>query len=163
MQRDGAAPLPIEPGPSRRESWVGRGVWRRAAFASLASLFGIALLSGAWTLCPFANLTGHPCPGCGMTRAALALLSGEWSAALRWHPLSPICVPLLAALALEGFIRFVAGSSLPTRLEPRRSRVSRDWLWGALAASLLGVWAARFLGALGGPVSVHSHFSQFGF
>jgi hypothetical protein len=33
--------------------------------------------------CQFHRLTGLNCPGCGMTRAAYALLHGEWAAAVR--------------------------------------------------------------------------------
>ena len=44
--------------------------------------------------CPFHALTGLPCPGCGATRAALALARGDLGGALAWNP--------LAALALIG-------------------------------------------------------------
>lgn len=46
-------------------------------------------------VCPFKRLTGLPCPGCGMTRAYLALLRGDISGAFQLHPLFPL-VPLLA-------------------------------------------------------------------
>lgn len=39
------------------------------------------------TLCPFAILTGFPCPGCGLTRAGFCLLRGQFSAAWELHPL----------------------------------------------------------------------------
>lgn len=37
--------------------------------------------------CPFKWLTGIPCAGCGMTRAAIALLSWDIYAAWHYHPL----------------------------------------------------------------------------
>jgi len=37
--------------------------------------------------CIFHTLTGLPCPTCGMTRAAQALLRGDFSAAFGWNPL----------------------------------------------------------------------------
>ncbi len=54
------------------------------------ALLGIASLAGVpiWG-CPFSMLTGLPCPGCGMTRAVNALLHGNWSQAITYHPLSP--------------------------------------------------------------------------
>ena len=45
--------------------------------------------------CPFYRLTGIPCPVCGMTRAYLAALRLNFSAAFRLHPLWPSAVPLI--------------------------------------------------------------------
>lgn len=38
-------------------------------------------------LCPIRNITGLPCPGCGMTRAFLSLAKFDLAAALEYHPL----------------------------------------------------------------------------
>ena len=40
--------------------------------------------------CPFRALTGRPCPGCGMSRAFVHLLRGEWTQAVRLHPFAPL-------------------------------------------------------------------------
>ena len=54
-----------------------------------------AVLGAASTLgipvwpCFLNSLTGLPCPGCGMTRAVTALLHGNWTLAMTYHPLSP--------------------------------------------------------------------------
>jgi hypothetical protein len=50
--------------------------------------------------CPLLSVTGCPCPGCGLSRASLALLRGDWRLSLTLHAFAPI---LLAALALLGF------------------------------------------------------------
>ncbi len=42
------------------------------------------------SLCPFRNLTGLPCPGCGMTRAFHHLAHGELQEALLLNPISVI-------------------------------------------------------------------------
>lgn len=124
-----------------------------AAGLALA-LFAVAVLLDG-TLCPFANLTGHPCPGCGMTRAALRLMQGDLIGALRLHPLSPLCVPLVVVVVLEGVLsagragRIGWSEHLLTRW-----RLHPDWIFGALSLMLLGVWIARFFGAFGGPVSI---------
>lgn len=39
------------------------------------------------TICPFAVVTGVACPGCGMTRALVALLGGDAELAFSYHPL----------------------------------------------------------------------------
>ena len=40
--------------------------------------------------CPVQLIFGIPCPGCGMTRAYLALLRLDFAAAFEYHPLFPI-------------------------------------------------------------------------
>lgn len=35
--------------------------------------------------CPMVMITGYPCPGCGMTRAVIALLKGDFHRALQMH------------------------------------------------------------------------------
>ena len=39
-----------------------------------------------YTLCPVVNLTGYPCPGCGITRAMFCVLRFEFTEAWRMHP-----------------------------------------------------------------------------
>ena len=122
-------------------------------------MVGALLLAGAWSLlsgwavCPFATLTGQPCPGCGMTRAALALLNLDLGRAIRWHPLSPVCVPLVSLLACSGVLSYVRQRNV-SWLMPLSTGRAAGWLWGTLAAALLVVWIVRFYGLLGGPVSI---------
>lgn len=70
-------------------------------------LFYVALESVGVT-CPIKFLTGISCAGCGMSRAWLALLSGNAGAALAYHPL--VLVPILAALL------FLLRDRLPKKL-----------------------------------------------
>lgn len=109
-----------------------------------------ALIALALWPCPFAALLGIPCPGCGLTRAAWALLHGEWRHALELHPLAPLVVPLVPGAGLALLAQDVrrAPPAVPGRL-------TTFLLW-ALCALLLGVWLARFAGAFGGPVPVQS-------
>lgn len=51
----------------------------------------------AWaSTCPWLALTGAPCPLCGTSRAALALLSGDLAASLAHNPLALGLLPLAA-------------------------------------------------------------------
>src|SRR5205814_5595804 len=50
--------------------------------------------------CPVFHTLGIPCPGCGMTRATLFLVRGEWKEALTLHAFAPV---LLIAFAVIGF------------------------------------------------------------
>lgn len=47
-------------------------------------LITMKLITG--NLCPFVLVTGFPCPGCGMTRAVLHLLHGEFYQAAVMNP-----------------------------------------------------------------------------
>lgn len=66
----------------------------------LACCAAIALLLYATGIgCPIKFISGISCPGCGMTRAWLAALSGNIRLALAYHPLfwlAPAVVLLLA-------------------------------------------------------------------
>ena len=46
--------------------------------------------------CIFKTITGLDCPGCGLTRASLALLDGDLYQAFRYNMLVFIITPLLA-------------------------------------------------------------------
>ena len=50
-------------------------------------------------LCPFKNIFGLPCPGCGMTRAFLSVLHLDVKSAFHFHPLFWL-VPLIFLVVL---------------------------------------------------------------
>ena len=54
---------------------------------------GLFLLTDS--LCWLQALFGVPCPGCGSTRAAIALLHGHFSEAFAFHPLIPLSLAIL--------------------------------------------------------------------
>ena len=67
---------------------------RQRALCRWTLLTVLVLFAGSrvgWSLwpCPFAELTGLPCPGCGMTRSMLAMLRGDWGLVMRLHPFAP--------------------------------------------------------------------------
>lgn len=113
------------------------------------------------SLCPVALLFGQPCPGCGMGRSLIACACGDLAAAFTWHPLGPPALFFAVVLAaLEyGAPRLSAVRSLRATIYRRMPKQAT--LWWTLLAVVLVVWLARFGGALGGPVPVHSPFSQW--
>ena len=62
------------------------------------------------TVCPFALLFGFPCPACGLTRAGLFLLSGQFSAAFTVNAAICLWVPFLLYLIL---FRYFLGKKPP--------------------------------------------------
>jgi hypothetical protein len=123
--------------------------------AGLVAIYvvGFFVLASGVVPCSFATLTHHPCPGCGTTRSALALLHGDVAAAFRWNPLGPVVIGAFAVLALDA-LRLVARDG-----DLKRSPHSRPSSWAlkvVVVASVLQfvVWVLRFFGYLGGPVPV---------
>ncbi|WP_395752875.1 DUF2752 domain-containing protein [Prosthecobacter sp.] len=118
-----------------------------------------------WPLwpCTFAEATGLPCPGCGLTRATSALFHGEWRASWQFHP--------FAGGFLLGGIFVIAAALLPSeRVETlaatvegieRRTKLPAIFLVAVLCFGLLrmlGFWyqpeVGNFSGRfLKGPVS----------
>ncbi len=115
--------------------------------AALAGVLFFAPKLGVRWPCPFYTILRIPCPSCGLTRAARLAAHGDFAAATHMHPLWMVALPFVAALAgleLWHYTRTGAWGSA-TRI-PHLSRIS-----SAVVALLLIVWAARFLGAFGGP------------
>ena len=77
----------------------GLGLFMAAGYVLAGYLLGISI-------CPMVLLTGLPCPGCGMTRAAELLLQGHWKAAWQMHPFV-FTLPVLAVWAFAS--RYAAG------------------------------------------------------
>lgn len=74
-----------------KELWTG--------FAVLLPLSVYWMVIGKIQLCIFRLFTGIPCPGCGLTRAGIALLKGDWRTSLEYHPLlGMVLLVLLTAL-----------------------------------------------------------------
>jgi hypothetical protein len=129
----------------------------RVAFMSAcAGAFALAVHSD-FPLCPMAGSFGIPCPGCGLTRATLALLDGDVRGALQLHPLVLLLTPLVISVAGAAAWNLLRTPSPQPR---RHALFSNGRTMTALATILLaltlGVWLARFAGFFGGPVSVTS-------
>jgi hypothetical protein len=79
--------------------------------------------------CPFHEVTGLHCPGCGNTRAAHALLHGDVAEAFRQNAYTLIALPFLAVAAWRTWLEWVC----PGRLRPSR------WKWRQ-SHTLIAVW-----------------------
>jgi len=128
-----------------------RGLPERAALMALLAALGGAVLFSPVKLCLMAVALHLPCPGCGMTRATLALLRGDFARALAIHPLAPAIAPIAMGLFVIQAISYVrTGRAFGTGRTPR----TLELVGAALVILLFGVWVARFAGCFGGPVSV---------
>ncbi|HHT91919.1 MAG TPA: DUF2752 domain-containing protein [Clostridiaceae bacterium] len=66
--------------------------------------------------CPFVLLTGLPCAGCGMTRAAILLFKGRIVESLVMHPMILSFVFYAMAYALFKYVLFIDTKSLKSLL-----------------------------------------------
>ena len=102
----------------------------------------VAVLFGGYA-CPFEFVTGIPCPGCGMTRAFLALLRGDFALSWTMHPM------LIPALAVMIYLIVV-------RVRTGKLDWSKNWVyWPVIVAcvAMLIVWVLRLtLGWQNGPM-----------
>gem|GEM_PF-824242 len=106
--------------------------------AGLVSLlFGPSPESMALCPCLFYSITDIECPGCGMTRACIALARGEVGEALRYNPFSLGLLLFAGAFALfpDRIRRF--WRSLTSR--------ARTVCTGSMLALILGFWVYRIL------------------
>jgi hypothetical protein len=120
-----------------RDRRVSLGV---AALAA-AQVACVAAGVGGW-LCPLQSALGIPCPGCGLTRATVALVRGEFAAAFNLHAFAPVLLLCLALLAVAGLLpaaRREAFAGLVGRFE-RRTKVSY-----VVLGALLLYWSVRLL------------------
>ena len=130
-----------------------------AAWAILTGIFGGSLLlplpgpDGAVghlpSICPFYNLTGLPCPGCGLTRAFVCLGHGRWHEALHWHPLGWLVYAVCVMLWVRNGLFWGWGVTLLPLPPPAATRLT----FGA-AALLLLTGIAR----IGWLTARHLHF-----
>ena len=118
--------------------------------------FALAVRSD-FPLCPLAGSFGIPCPGCGLTRATLALLHGDLLFALHLHPLVLLLSPLVVVIAgatAWNLLRTPAATPSPQAIFSNGRAMTA--LATIVLALTLGVWLARFAGFFGGPVPVTS-------
>jgi hypothetical protein len=129
-----------------------RSTIERAGIVGTLSALGIAVLFSPFKLCLMALVLRLPCPGCGMTRAAMALAQGDFARAVALHPLSPVMAPLMAGVLVRQAVAYVrTGAKFGTGPVPR----PLELLAAMMALLLIAVWVARFFGFFGGPVDLH--------
>jgi hypothetical protein len=120
---------------------------RFARLCALLSPYAVAIALEL-PLCPTAMLAGVPCPGCGITRATLALCHADVAGALRMNPLALVVVPASALLFAYSAFFYVRDGR--TRLGERGPTI----VGVSIGVGLTVVWALRWFGLFGGPVPI---------
>jgi hypothetical protein len=86
--------------------------------------------------CPFRQITGIPCPSCGSTHAAVALMHGRLGVALAANPLAAIAGVVFLAGGLVAPLWAALGWPVPNVPAPLPR-----WMRTVLATGLLVGWA----------------------
>lgn len=79
-------------------------------------------------------MTGIPCPGCGITRAFLALIRGDFAGAVEHNVAILMIVPLVMYLAVLWIVR------------RKRPSMNERWVWWptmAVVVLMLALWCVR--------------------
>ena len=129
-----------------------RHVLAALILAGALGLFGAVLASGV-VRCPTALLLGVPCPACGTTRAARALLAGDLGGAMRMQPVAPLVLLVLGTLAVRSVWLVGRRGHAREVLEGTVGRVLVSLIVVSTVAELV-VWGLRWFGMFGGPVPV---------
>ena len=98
-----------------------------AALLCVGLFYGYVLIpAGIWIRCPFRQITGLRCPGCGVTAMCLSILRGQFSEAPAYNWGLTLILPVLIWLGIH---RLRGGSQ---RAEQVVSVVLLVWmlLWG---------------------------------
>jgi hypothetical protein len=105
----------------------------------------LAIAAIDFPLCPTRLFFGLPCPGCGLTRATLAMLTLDLDAMVHFHPLAPLMAPLVG---------WALGKPILEELGwiPKHKVFLRipQPVWIAIALVFFGLYFARLAGLLGG-------------
>jgi hypothetical protein len=88
--------------------------------------------------CAFRAAFGFPCPGCGATRAGLALAQGELLAALTYHPLFVVGIGVLSLWSAMGWLEKLSGKEIRQAVAGKiQKKFLKRLRWLAISAMVL--------------------------
>ena len=97
-------------------------------------------IAGLPSICAFHNVTGWPCPGCGLTRSWVSMAHGHVSASLIWHPLGPLLFLMTLGYTIWSGWHALARPSFPMPYKLQNSLII------GFTVLMLSFWAARLAG-----------------
>jgi Protein of unknown function (DUF2752) len=104
---------------------------------------GLHLLGLPGWACPFKQLFGIPCPGCGLTTATGEMLHGQFAQSLHTHAFAPI---FFAAFVLMGAVVVLPRNTAAGLVARIGQFESKTGLTGWIMVALMLYWVVRLLG-----------------
>ena len=132
-------------------------IWYQPTFSSILekrtenmALLGVGVLQVGLHLaglpgwaCPFKQLTGIPCPGCGLTTATGQLFHGNFLASIQTHAFAPIFLVAFMIMALAIILPKIYSENLVTWLSRLESKTGfTAWI----LTLLMFYWFVRLWG-----------------
>ncbi len=113
----------------------------------VARFVPVARLIPFWG-CSFREMTGYPCPGCGLTRAADRFAHFHWLGAIKANPLGTVAAFFFAACVVASFVHLVFRVPIPEIVLDDREWRRMRWVVGlsAVANYAFVIVAHRYLG-----------------
>lgn len=103
--------------------------------------FLLALGLPSWQ-CPIRHGLGVPCPGCGLSRAMISSLHGDWQHALLMHAFAPVAIVALLLIMVSGLLPTGWRGSLVGGV---RSLETHTGITFFLLTGLMAYWLVRLL------------------
>lgn len=118
------------------------------AGAALAGSLLVSLSPFRLFGCTFQRITGYPCPTCGVTRAFIHCLAGEWAAAFREYPAAvPLFFAAWAVLAWN-LAALVSRRSVCVLAHRPMKLLAFRWALGIGTIMILASWIYRLVAGL---------------
>lgn len=75
-------------------------------YIALLSLLVLNIIVRKWfhAFCPFLIVTGFPCAGCGLTRGAFYIITGQFARGMNLNPAAPLWVFVIAFFIVWRYI-----------------------------------------------------------
>ncbi len=142
--------------------WLARLLRQRSMCRGILAAL-LVLGFGAWMNwhlwpCVFAEITGLPCPGCGLTRATVALVHGDWRTSWAYHPFAGFFLFVGILVAAGGLLQPFRVEALAAKVEvfERRTKLPAIILVALVCFGLLrmlGFWYQPAVGDFSGRFS----------
>ena len=116
--------------------------WMLAISGAALLQVGLTSLKFPGWQCPFLQLLGIPCPGCGLTRASVLLLHGDWKQSIAFHAFAPVFLIALLLVAVTAILPEAPRRRLVNAAETWERRTS---ITSLLLIGLILYWLARLL------------------
>ena len=96
---------------------------------------------GGWP-CPIESALSLPCPGCGLSRGVISLISGNWQAAMHYHPFSPV---VLVALLMMGVFSLLPENRHKLAVDIIAGIEKRTGISFSIIIGMFTIWVLRIV------------------